>query len=205
MSKIDPRSTALLLVDIQQGLNHPTYYGSSRSTPQFENNVTKVLAGFRELRTKLEEQGPTIIHIYHSSSNRESPLHPESGEGIAFMPYARPHEGEPIISKHVNSAFIGTNLEEFLRERKIRQLVICGLTTDHCVSTTTRMAANLGVTDVVDPTGHTVPGRIILVEDAVAAFNKQGWDAETVHAVNLASLRDEFAEVMTAEQILAML
>ena len=66
-----------------------------------------------------------------------------------FLDFARPQEerGEVVIHKGVNSAFIGTDLERVIKGRDIRTLLVAGLTTDHCVSTTTRMAANLGVCD----------------------------------------------------------
>ncbi len=211
MAKLDPASTALVLVDIQKGFDHPTHWGASRSTPQFEENVGKLLSAFRSLKEKKHgrqdpEQAPLIVHIYHQSLNQESPLHPDNGDGMSFLPFAEPQAGERVISKHVNSAFIGTKLEEVLRDAEIRQLVVCGLTTDHCVSTTVRMAANLGVTDGVDKkTEERESGRVILVEDATATFGKGGWDAGTVHEVHVASLRGEFAEVLSTEEVIGML
>jgi nicotinamidase-related amidase len=120
--------------------------------------------------------------------------------------------------KHVNSAFIGTGLECYLKEHGIRQLIVAGITTDHCVSTSVRMAANLGVVDLYPEgkpvlngdgsQGKAVPvdeGRIVLVGDATATWAKGGFDAETVHAVTLASLDGEFADVMATEQVIASL
>ena len=94
-----------------------------------------------------------------------------------------------IIKKNVNSAFIGTDLKEQLDSQNITKLVIVGLTTDHCVSTTTRMAGNFGF-------------NTFLVSDATATFNKKGLDgqnfsAEIIHETALASLNDEFATIVT--------
>ncbi|KAL4981751.1 Isochorismatase-like protein [Aspergillus falconensis] len=122
------------------------------------------------------------------------------------------------MCKNVNSAFIGTRLESYLREHGIRQLIVAGLTTDHCVSTSVRMAADLGVVDrysegkpFLNGDGSqsravTVDkGRILLVGDATATWAKGGFDAETVHAVTLASLDGGFADVMATEQFVASL
>src|SRR6185436_14024887 len=100
---------------------------------------------------------------------------------------------ETIIKKNVNSAFIGTNLKEQLDNASISKLVIVGLTTDHCVSTSTRMAGNLGYDT-------------FLVSDATATFNKKGlegqnYPAELIHETALASLNEEFATVVTTDFI----
>jgi len=163
--------TALLLVDIQQGFDHPKYWGSARSTPSFESNVSRLLSAFRKA------PGAQIIHVRHHSIPHGSPLHP-SCSGAAFQPYAVPLPNEVVLSKTVNSAFIGTDLEKILREREITKLVVCG---DYEVST---------------------PGEVILVGDATATFGKEEFDGELVHAVHLASLNREFCNVSTTEEIL---
>lgn len=104
-----------------------------------------------------------------------------------------PVNGEQVIKKNVNSAFIGTNLKEQLDNANISKLVIVGLTTDHYVSTTTRMAGNYGYETFV-------------VSDAIATFNKKGLEgqnftAELMHETALASLNGEFATVVTTDYI----
>ena len=94
----------------------------------------------------------------------------------------------------MNSAFIGTDLEERLKSKNITDLVIVGLTTEHCVSTSTRMAANLGF-------------NVTLISDATAAFDKKGingeqFSAELAHSIALANLKDEFAKVIDTEAYL---
>ena len=100
----------------------------------------------------------------------DSPLRPNL-PGVEFKPEAAPLPGEIIFQKSVNSAFIGTDLESHLRSEQIENVVIIGLTTDQCVSTTTRMAGNLGF-------------NVLLVSDATAAFNKTGPDGKEYSAEN---------------------
>lgn len=96
--------------------------------------------------------------------------------------------------KQVNGAFIGTNLEEVLRKQGIEALVIAGLTTPHCVSTTARMAANLGF-------------QVYMPKDGIAAFELTGPDgkrysAEEVHNISLATLHEEFATITESRMLL---
>ncbi|KAK2781525.1 hypothetical protein FQN53_000541 [Emmonsiellopsis sp. PD_33] len=208
--------TTLLLIDNQTGFltdAASAYFGPSRSNPNYEKNMQSLLSAFRSARHHQNKNNKnsnnnniSIIHIAHSSLDPACPLHPSHpSNGIAFIPFAAPDEGagsdEPVLWKCVNSAFIGTELEAMLRARGTRQLVVAGLTTDHCVSTSVRMAANLGV--VNGGGGGGEKGRILLVGDACSAFEKGGFDAETVHAVSLASLDGEFAEVVGTAEVVA--
>ena len=127
------------------------------------------------------------------SQNPLSPLRPQ-GPGNAFKPEAMPVQGEPVIQKTVNSGFIGTALEEHLRNAGIRTLVIAGLTTDHCVSSTVRSAANLGF-------------EVTVVGDATATHERTGPDgvhytADQMHGAALASLHGEFGQVRSAQDVL---
>ena len=178
--------TALVLIDIQLGLQETHFYGTERNNADAENNAGKILKVFRD-------QNRPIFHIKHNSTNPESPLYP-SKKGNGFHPAVAPVSGEPIFQKNVNSAFIGTELENELKSKNIRKLVVAGLTTEHCVSTSVRMAANLGF-------------NVTLVSDAAAAFDKTGIDgqklsADLVHNAALANLKDEFATIKNTKTIL---
>ncbi|MCJ1287630.1 hypothetical protein MMC26_006982 [Xylographa opegraphella] len=192
MSRSPPPNDVLLLIDIQTGFDHPTYWGSRRSNASFQTNITNLLRGFEKL-------------LDLRALKLSSPLHPSSN-GINFQPYATPTQGELVIVKSVNSAFLDTNLEEMLRVLEVQRLFVAGLTTDHGVSTSVRMAADLGVTDHLDKeTGELVKGRVILIEDATATWERGNFDAETVHRVQVASLKGEFCEVATTDEVLNMI
>ncbi|KAL2069639.1 hypothetical protein VTL71DRAFT_14318 [Oculimacula yallundae] len=202
MALSQPR-TAFILIDVQEGLTHPTHWGPSRSNPSFEKNTSSLLTSYRKLLSSSSSPSHhKIIHIQHSSTSPSSPLH-SSSPGFNFQPFAQPLADELVIVKTVNSGFIGTNLEQVLREHFAGQpgkLYLAGLTTDHCVNTTTRMAGNLKVADGED--GEE--GEIVFVEDATAAWRKgvgeEWFDAEVVHRVNTESLR-EFARIGKTEEL----
>ena len=86
-------------------------------------------------------------------------------QGFDFNENVLPQENEPIITKSVNSAFIGTNLKEQLDGLGITTLVIVGLTSNHCVSTTVRMSGNFGY-------------ETYLISDATATFDRIGVNDE---------------------------
>ena len=185
MSPSLPSRAALLLIDVQQGLDDPRW--GARNNPDAEQRIADLLAAWRAT-------GRPVIHVQHLSLEPQSPLR-EDRPGHAFKIEALPTAGEPIFRKHVNSAFIGTDLEAHLRANGIKELVVAGITTDHCVSTTVRMAGNLGFT-------------VTVVEDATATFERRGPDgthysADIMHRAALASLHGEFAAVRSARDILA--
>lgn len=175
---------ALLVIDVQQGFDHSSW--GRRNNPGLEARVAELLAAWRAARRP-------VLHARHMSTEPRSPLRPGQ-PGNEFKPEAAPQAGEPVFEKRVNSCFIGTTLDEELRRRGVGKLVLAGLTTGHCVSTTARMAANLGYTTWV-------------VADATATFERWGHDdvrypAELVHAVALAELHDEFATVIDTATLL---
>ncbi|CAD5249100.1 MULTISPECIES: cysteine hydrolase family protein [unclassified Imperialibacter] len=188
MESLFDQKPALILIDIQKAFEDIAYWGGHRNNPNAEQNASELLFMWRI------HQLP-VFHVRHCSANPRSPLH-SSNPGNAFNELVEPLPGEPVVEKSVNSAFIGTDLQKRLNEKGIDSLVIVGLTTDHCVSTTTRMAGNLGY-------------KTYLVHDATATFNKIGHDgneysAGVIHATALASLKDEFAQIVSTDSLKAM-
>lgn len=178
------KKTALLVIDVQKGLDDPVW--GKRNNPDAESNIALLISAWRKRKFP-------VIHIRHCSVEPDSPLHPEL-PGNAFKEEAQPLPEEKQFTKTVNSAFIGTDLEAYLRHNDISSLVVVGLTTDHCVSTSVRMAANLGF-------------NVKLVSDATATFGRKSFDgsfymAEDIHRYNLVSLSGEFCTVCSAKEVL---
>ena len=185
LNKLLNKNAALLLVDIQKAFLEKDYPGIIRNNEDAEFICGKILKKWRTLDLP-------IIHVRHSSTNPESKLH-KSRPGFEFNDYVTPLENEMVLTKEVNSAFIGTNLENILIKSHIDTLVIVGMTTNHCISTTVRMSGNLGFATY-------------LISDSTACYNTKGLNGEiidcnTIYNSALASLQEEFATVIDSKEL----
>ncbi len=187
MLSFESHAPTLLVVDLQLGFDDPRW--GRRNNPFLEDRASDLLRAWRTA-------GRPVVHVRHMSTDPLSPLRPGQ-RGNGFKPETAPGAGEAVIEKRVNSAFIGTSLDTDLRRAGCAGLVIVGLTTNHCVSTTARMAGNLGFATWV-------------VSDATATFDRVGPDgveypAEQVHAMALSDLHGEFATVVDTEAVIGAL
>jgi nicotinamidase-related amidase len=177
----------LVVIDVQRAFDEPGW--GERNNPGAEAKVAEALAGWRA-------QGAPVIHVRHESAEPGGTF-VRGTTAFEFKPEAEPLEGEPVLTKNVNSGFIGTDLEERLRSAGAPAVALVGLTTDHCCSTTARMAANLGFETWV-------------LGDAMATFDRRAPDGELIsaalmHRTALASLHEEFAEVLDTSAALERL
>jgi nicotinamidase-related amidase len=160
----------LIVIDVQRALDDPGY--GERSTPEAERNIARVIEAWRE-------RGAPLIHVRHESERLFAP----GTETVEFKPEAEPRDDEPVLTKHVNNAFVGTDLEQRLRDEGAETVAIVGL------------AGDLGFETWV-------------LADATATHARRGPDgelipAETMHRTALASLHEEFAEVLGTDEALA--
>ncbi len=172
----------LLLIDVQRAFDDPRW--PERNNPEDEARMADLLAAWRET-------GAPVVHVRHESARPEG-LFRRGTDAFEFKPELEPAPGEPVVEKRVNSAFIGTDLEQRLRDDGVETLVVAGLTTNHCCSTTARMAGNLGF-------------ETWFVADATATHARGGFDADTLHRAELAAIDGEFAEVLDAAEAIRRL
>lgn len=174
----------LLPIDMQQAFDNPAW--PPRWNAEVDRNGLALLAAWRET-------GRPLIHVRHDSVEPGSTLRPDH-PGNSFRPGFGPQGEEAVVGKSVNAAFIGTDLELRLRRLDIDTVVVFGITTDQCVSTTVRVGSNLGF-------------RMVLVEDACDCFalsdgNGGTIAAQDIHRAHVATLRAEFAQVVTTTAML---
>ncbi len=185
-------NTALLLIDVQEGVDVFSHWGGPhgrRNNPDAEINMHSLLS---EWRRKTRQVAFTI----HDSREEASPLKLSLKTGKQ-KPEFDPKPGDIVVTKDVNSGFIGTSLETQLHRASIDRLVVVGFFTNSCVETTVRMAGNLGYDTYV-------------VHDCCATTNRLGpdgadYDPEVVHKMSIANLHGEFCTAISVTDAIALL
>lgn len=180
---IDLDRAVLLPIDMQEGFDDPD--NPPRWNHDVDANGLALLAAWRAARRP-------IIHVRHDSVKPGSTFavgQPGNRHRAGFEPQG----DEPLVTKSVNSAFIGTDLDLRLRRLGALHVVVFGLVTDMCVSTTIRTGANMG-------------WDMILVPDACDCFalpdaNGGTIPAEQIHAAHVATLAFEFCRTMNTDEL----
>jgi nicotinamidase-related amidase len=179
-----PSVPALILIDLQKGMAAPGL--PPRNNPQAEDNVASLLAAWRGVRAP-------VVHVRHISRTPGSPFWPGTA-GAEFQARFAPQPQEQVFEKNVPDAFVHSGLERWLLVRDIDALVVVGVATHNSVESTVRTAGNLGF-------------HVTVVADATFTFDKPDFNgilrtAAEVHAMSLANLAGEYADVQIASTVL---
>ena len=164
---MDPSpGAALIVVDVQLGLEDSTYWGS-RNNPDADRNIAALLDHWHANRRP-------IVVVRHDSVEAASPLRPGLA-GNSLKDYVAAIPPTLLVTKSVNSAFYGTpDLHAWLQQSGIEQIVIVGIQTNMCCESTARMGADLGYSVVFAP-------------DATYTFDQEGPDGSLLSADDLAA------------------
>ncbi len=163
--EFDARTTALLMIDFQRDFVEPGGFGEALG-----NDVSllhRAVPPAERVLTAARTHGLLVVHTRegHRSDLTDCPpskrargrlkvgigdhgpmgrllIRGESGHDIVKELYPEP--GEPVVDKPGKGAFFATDLDSILKHRGIRQLVVCGVTTEVCVNTTVREANDRG-------------------------------------------------------------
>jgi nicotinamidase-related amidase len=178
---------AILVIDMQDGMADRIRAGRVPVNPDAPGQIAALLADARG-------KGLPVIHVHHDDPDPASPF--RKGEpGAAPMPCAVPLPGETVLWKHASSAFAGTGLDAHLRALGVTELVVAGAVAAFCVTSTVRMASDLGY-------------KVLLPQDALLGFDLPAHDggridAGTVHRVTLSILGADFARLTSVAELAA--
>jgi nicotinamidase-related amidase len=164
----------LVLIDLQN-----EYLAGPVALPDAEAAV----ASAAKLLARARNRGTSVFHVAHRG--KAGGLFDRATERGAIVAALAPLADEPVIEKELPNAFAGTDLQARLQAAGHRNVILAGLMTHMCVSSTARAALDLGfritidadscaTRDLPDGRGGTIP-------------------AATVHDVALAELSDRFA------------
>lgn len=193
--KVEPAHAALIVVDVQNdfcaegGYFHRAGYDLA--------NIQRTVPPLARLLDHARAAGVCVIFIQaiydanvlsaamrerNRRRNLEQPRCLTGTWGADFY-VVRPRPGEPVIIKHRYSGFAGTELEQVLRARGIRSLLLTGVSTDTCVESTARE-------------GYFRDFYVTLVADCCGALS----DADQRSA--LARADRDFAAVVTSAEVI---
>ncbi len=200
---VEPRRTAVLMIDVQKAFTdesqqqkYPPLAEVLDRSRAFVRSARR--AGVRVIWVQVTHPAETNSPAWLRQHTRRPATYLDTGsEEAEFHPGFGPEDGELLITKHRYSAFVGTPLELILRSLGVETLIVAGLTTDVCVSSTVRDAfqRDFNVITLRDCTaevsraryeaaieamGHTF-GRVQTSEDVLAAWKPRLAAAPAVH------------------------
>ncbi|HKV43137.1 MAG TPA: isochorismatase family cysteine hydrolase [bacterium] len=161
----DPRTAALLIIDMQRDFVYPGGFGAALG-----NDTSLLLRAVAPTERVLRAARGAGMFVVHTREGHRSDLADLSkakkargrlkvgigdagpmgrilvrGEyGHDIVDELRPASGEPVVDKPGKGAFYATDLDAILHFRGIRQLIVCGVTTEVCVHTSVREANDRG-------------------------------------------------------------
>lgn len=137
--------TALLVIDIQESFRQrPDWAYVNR--PEIAEHAARLVRAARS-------RGDLVVWVLHSEPGTDSVFDPANGL-VRFLDGLEPADGEPLVTKTSHNAFTTTNLQQFLTQHGVSEIVVCGIRTEQCCETTARIGSDLGY-DVVFVTEAT--------------------------------------------------
>lgn len=133
--------TALLVIDVQQAMidEHPA-------------RMDEFMLNLKFLIDAAHKSGTEVIYVRHDGGEGDVLAFGTSGWQLEKS--LVPRTGELVFEKRFGSAFRQTGLRDYLVDREISRLVVCGMQTEYCIDTSVKVAFEFGY-DVVIPAGAT--------------------------------------------------
>lgn len=183
---LEANATALVVIDFQN-----EYFNGKMPIP----DGVKALKNTQRLVTFAHQHKMPVFFVRHIGP-ADGPLFAEGSTYAEFHKDLQPASGDRVITKATPSSFVGTDLDKQLKALGIKKLIVTGLMTHMCVSSTARDAVPLGY-------------EVIIPEDATATRDLATWDNKvvdnaTLQRAALAGVADVFAEIKTTQAVLAM-
>lgn len=185
-SKLNANTTAILVIDFQN-----EYFTGRMPIPDGKKALEKA----KQVVNFAHKNKMPVYFVRHLGPT-DGPLFAKGSINAEFHKDLQPRDIDFVIDKETPSSFVGTNLDQQLKAKGINTLIITGLMTHMCVSSTARDAV---------PMGYDV----IIAEDATATRDLASWDNsvvdyKTLQRAAIAGVADVFADIKTTKAVLNM-
>lgn len=182
---------ALLIVDMQNDFIH------FKNSPVYVPPAKKVIPKIVKLLTACRKKKIPIVYAVtsHKKDRSNWALRDkeynnayciENTPGAKITPEINPQKKEYIIKKRRYSAFFKTSLDRLLKRLKVKRLIVCGVTTSCCVSSTVRDA-------------YFRDYEMVVVSDAVSATHRD------LHRAALKYFRENIGLVLKTNEVIRQL
>ncbi|WP_344661595.1 isochorismatase family protein [Catenulispora subtropica] len=189
---------ALVVIDVQESFRARPLWRLI-DNPDIADDVNRLVDHARAA-------GDLVVWVLHLEPGTGNTFDPASGHVRYLEGLREPVEGEVELRKTSHNAFTTTNLQQVLTERGVREVVVCGIRTEQCCETTTRLASDLGyrVTFVVDatatnPIAHPDAAGDLTPEELVA--DPRTLSAEAVVERTVFALAGRFATIARVDEV----
>ena len=182
--KLEGKTCALIVIDLQASNEHAPY--TPHSFADVARNANVVAAAVRSSGGMVARTHVLVADMLDLPSDETLPSPPPGPDGARFAADAQPGPGDVVITKRQWGAFYATDLDQQLRRRGIRTLLIAGVATEFGVESTIRAAYDQGYA-------------LVFVEDAIS-----GTDAKS-NDVFMGGLFPFMGRVRTSAEVAAAL
>ena len=169
-STATPSDSTLVIIDAQN--EYADGKLACSNTPTSRKAIASLLEKYREANG-------SIVHVTHTVPDGAPVFTPGTDLAEEFAEL-KPKEGEHVVKKNHPSSFADTDLDEYLKKKGQKKVVLTGYMAHVCVSTTARQGAQLGYD-------------VLLAEDAIGDRDIPGVSAEDVTRTALAEIAGMFA------------
>jgi nicotinamidase-related amidase len=188
---------ALIVIDVQESFRARPLW-ETISDPKIADQVNRLVRLSRSA-------GDLVVWVLHSEPGSGDVFDPALGH-VRLMEELERQDTEPLLHKTSHNAFTTTNLQQLLTERGVQELTVCGIRTEQCVETTTRVASDLGyrVTFVTDATAtNPIAHRDAPAGQSVAELlaDPRTLSAEEIITRTEYALAGRFATIATVEEL----
>ncbi|MFD4874143.1 cysteine hydrolase family protein [Streptomyces sp. NPDC058420] len=188
---------ALIVIDVQESFRARPLWATI-SDPKIADQVNRLVRLARQA-------GDLVVWVLHSEPGSGDVFDPALGH-VRLMDELERADGEPLLHKTSHNAFTTTNLQQLLTEHGVRELIVCGIRTEQCVETTTRVGSDFGyqVTFVTDATAtNPIPHRDAPADQTVAELlaDPRTLPADEVVRRTEYALAGRFATIATVDEL----